>query len=264
MSGKQRRIFIGLGALALVSSAAAGRADAGEPAAAIPTTTTPTATSATSPRAKPASTPAAGEYRLDPKQSRLIVETETTGLSTMFGHNHRIAVGEMAGTVRTKRGTPSGGTFEITAKASSLEMMAKASSLRVIDSERDAGERQAIEAALRDEMLETSKYPDIAFKTTRVTSERRADGSYDVRLAGDLRLHGMRRAIVIPARVTVEGDTLHALGVFEVKQTDFNITPFSFVRGTVAIRDAVPEIANVVDQTDHASGTNPYYEASKK
>jgi Fe/S biogenesis protein NfuA len=33
---------------------------------------------------------------------------------------------------------------------------------------------------------------------------------------------------------------------------------------TVAIRDAVPEIANVVDQTDHASGTNPYYEAAKK
>jgi Fe/S biogenesis protein NfuA len=33
---------------------------------------------------------------------------------------------------------------------------------------------------------------------------------------------------------------------------------------TVAIRDAVPEIANVVDQTDHASGTIPYYEAAKK
>jgi Fe/S biogenesis protein NfuA len=33
---------------------------------------------------------------------------------------------------------------------------------------------------------------------------------------------------------------------------------------TVAIRDAVPEIVNVVDQTDHASGTNPYYEAAKK
>jgi Fe/S biogenesis protein NfuA len=33
---------------------------------------------------------------------------------------------------------------------------------------------------------------------------------------------------------------------------------------TVAIKDAVPEIARVVDTTDHASGTNPYYEAAKK
>ena len=33
---------------------------------------------------------------------------------------------------------------------------------------------------------------------------------------------------------------------------------------TVAIKEAVPEIANVVDTTDHASGTTPYYEAAKK
>ena len=32
----------------------------------------------------------------------------------------------------------------------------------------------------------------------------------------------------------------------------------------VAIRDAVPEITEVVDVTDHASGTNPYYEPAKK
>lgn len=32
----------------------------------------------------------------------------------------------------------------------------------------------------------------------------------------------------------------------------------------VAILDAVPEITEVVDVTDHASGTNPYFEAAKK
>lgn len=32
----------------------------------------------------------------------------------------------------------------------------------------------------------------------------------------------------------------------------------------VAIRDAVPEITNIVDVTDHLSGTNPYYQAQKK
>ncbi len=32
----------------------------------------------------------------------------------------------------------------------------------------------------------------------------------------------------------------------------------------VAIRESVPEILRVVDVTDHASGTNPYYEAAKK
>jgi Fe/S biogenesis protein NfuA len=32
----------------------------------------------------------------------------------------------------------------------------------------------------------------------------------------------------------------------------------------VAIKQSVPEIVSIVDVTDHASGTNPYYEAAKK
>lgn len=32
----------------------------------------------------------------------------------------------------------------------------------------------------------------------------------------------------------------------------------------VAIKNSIPEITNVVDVTDHASGTNPYYESAKK
>ena len=33
---------------------------------------------------------------------------------------------------------------------------------------------------------------------------------------------------------------------------------------SVAIQEAVPEVTSVVDVTDHASGTNPYYESAKK
>ena len=32
----------------------------------------------------------------------------------------------------------------------------------------------------------------------------------------------------------------------------------------VALREAVPEIAKIVDVTDHAAGTNPYFESAKK
>jgi Fe/S biogenesis protein NfuA len=31
----------------------------------------------------------------------------------------------------------------------------------------------------------------------------------------------------------------------------------------VAILDAAPEVTQVVDVTDHASGTNPYFESAK-
>ena len=36
------------------------------------------------------------------------------------------------------------------------------------------------------------------------------------------------------------------------------------IRPVSAILDSVPEITEVVDVTDHAGGTNPYYEAAKK
>jgi Fe/S biogenesis protein NfuA len=32
----------------------------------------------------------------------------------------------------------------------------------------------------------------------------------------------------------------------------------------VAIQDAIPEVEEIIDVTDHASGSNPYYEPSKK
>ena len=32
----------------------------------------------------------------------------------------------------------------------------------------------------------------------------------------------------------------------------------------VAVTGAIPEIASVVDVTDHAAGANPYYEPAKK
>lgn len=32
----------------------------------------------------------------------------------------------------------------------------------------------------------------------------------------------------------------------------------------VALRDAIPELESIVDVTDHASGTNPYFESAKK
>ena len=43
------------------------------------------------------------------------------------------------------------------------------------------------------------------------------------------------------------------------------MAPVTLTQGIeVAIREAVPEVTRVIDVTDHASGTNPYFEAAKK
>jgi polyisoprenoid-binding protein YceI len=178
---------------------------------------------------KSPSPPARASYQVDAKKSRLIIETQTTGLSAMFAHDHKIEARDFTGQATFTRTEGRGASLELTVKANSLYLLG----------ENDIGARQSIESALREDVLETAKYPEIVFKTQSVTSERRGDGTYDVRLVGDLKLHGVKRQVTIPARVSLEGDTLHAIGVFELRQTDFKITPFSFVSGSVGIRDVV-------------------------
>ena len=182
------------------------------------------------PPPKAATTKGRVECRIDPDKSRFMVETQTTGLSAMFAHDHKMQFAEFSGTASYNPGALSTGA--------SLQMNVKARSLHLIE-DQSVGEAQAIESVLRKEVLETEKYPEITFKTASVFSERRGDGTYDIRLTGDLTLHGVRRRITIPARVAIDPDGIHAIGLFEIKQTDFKITPFSFVGGTVAIRDQV-------------------------
>ncbi len=168
-------------------------------------------------------------YQIDAKKSRFIVETETGGLSSMFAHDHKIEIRDFSGAATFDRGSGGGGSLNLNVKTNSLYLL----------EEKNIGARQAIESALREEVLETAKYPEITFKTRSVTSERRGDGTYDVRLVGELRLHGVRRQMTVPARVSLKDGTLHAIGIFEIRQTDFKITPFSFINGTVTIKDMV-------------------------
>lgn len=170
-----------------------------------------------------------GSYQIDAKKSRFIVETQTTGLSAMFAHDHKIGVRDFSGQATFTRDTGKGASLTLTVQATSLYLLG----------EDEIGQRQAIESALREDVLETAKYPQIVFTSRSVTSERRGDGTFDVRLTGDLKLHGVKKQITMPARVSVENGTLHAIGVIELRQTDFKITPFSFVSGSVGIRDLV-------------------------
>jgi len=173
--------------------------------------------------------PAASELRIDPEKSRFIVETQTSGLSGSSLHDHRIGIGDFSGTVTLVPGALA---------TSKVSLTVRAGSLHLLDDNR-VGEGRAIEWTLREDVLEVTKYPEITFKSRTTKASRRGDGSYDVRLTGELALHGVRKVVTIPARVSLEGGTIHAIGTLEIRQSEFDITPFSFVGGVVTIKDAV-------------------------
>ena len=192
-----------------------------------------------------ASEPARAAYRIDVPRSRLVVNTETTGMSSMFGHDHKLEVRDFTGAVTLVPGEP------VTA---SLELSVRADSLRAID-ERDDGSAAEIDAALRDHVLETGKYPTITFKSRAVKAIARGDGTFDVNVVGRLDLHGIRREVTVPARSRADASARVSAGTLQLRQRDFKIAPFSFAGGTVTVADRVSLSFTIVAQRRSTGGS---------
>lgn len=165
-------------------------------------------------------------YRIDAGRSRFVVQAFAAGLLSMFGHDPLLAVTGFGGDARC---------VPATLGAASL-LLVKADSLVVV-SDMGEKERREIERAIRAELLETARHPEIAFMSASVSAQRMAEGQYQIEISGDLSLCGGTRRCPIGAQVTVNGDGLRARGEFSLRQSDYNIKPTSVAGGTLKVRD---------------------------
>ena len=114
-------------------------------------------------------------------------------------------------------------------------MNIKSASLEETSSVFTAQQKATIKKELETIVLETAKYPDITFKSTDVTGTMK-NGAFDVKIGGDMTLHGVTRHITIPATVTVNGDTLRATGEFSLDRKKFNVNATSAFKGLVKVK----------------------------
>jgi polyisoprenoid-binding protein YceI len=173
-----------------------------------------------------ARTKPAARYRLDASRSRFMVRAFSGGLLWFKGHDHFIAVREFTGEAQLTPGAVTPASLQITARADSLV------ETRDVFTEQ---QKQIINRELREIVLETAKYPEITFRSTDVAGKL-VGGQFEVKIGGDLTLHGVTRRIVIPAQVTLSGDTLRAVGEFTVNRGDYNVKATSAVHGLVRVR----------------------------
>jgi polyisoprenoid-binding protein YceI len=165
---------------------------------------------------------------IDPSQSTFTVQVFATGLLSAFGHNPRIVIREFRGNVNFAAGAnPLAGAR--------LSLHIQSNSLEVLDSVNEK-DRDEINRRMRMEVLEADSFPDIEYDCSRVTASGVGD-RYWVVLKGDLTLHGWTKPLPVSARVTVNGQSLRAVGEFAVRQTDFGIAPVAAVAGTIRVKD---------------------------
>jgi len=169
----------------------------------------------------------AASYVLDAAKSRFQVRATATGLLSAFGHNPTIAIRGFTGEVLFRAQTP---------EQSSLRFALDPGSLAVTNdiNEKD---RRDMERAMKEEVLETARYPEIRFETSEVQATRLAESMYRMKLIGKLTLHGVEQDVQIPCTVTVGEDSLRANGEFSIRQTDYGIHLVSAVGGALKVKD---------------------------
>jgi polyisoprenoid-binding protein YceI len=166
-------------------------------------------------------------YRIDAGQSHFWVRVFSGGLLWFKGHDHFIAIRDFTGDAQLDPGA---------SPPASLEMKIPAASLVETRDVFTEQQKQIIDKEIREIVLETSKYPEIIFKSTQVTAQLNS-GQFEARIEGDLTLHGVTRGIVVPAQVTLNGNDLHAKGTFEINRSDYNVKATSALHGTIRVRD---------------------------
>ena len=174
--------------------------------------------------------PATVTYILDASQSKFMAHANRSGLLWFKGHSHHLAASEFSGQVEV---TPD------TITPASLRLVVKATSLHETGADFTEPQKQIINKELREIVLHPDQYPDITFQSTNVTAKKSGADRYEVKIDGNLTLHGITKQIRIPAIVTVSGNTLRAVGEFSIDRDDFKVKATSAFHGMVRVDDDV-------------------------
>lgn len=182
-------------------------------------------------------TPVGNRYRLDASQSNFIAHAHAGGLLWFKGHDHLVAVREFTGEAQL---TPNA------INQSSLFISAKTASMVETSSVFTEPQKQIINKELREIVLLPAQYPEIVFKSRSVIGKTSGNNQYDLKITGDLTLHGVTRQITIPTKVSVTGNDLRAQGEFSINRDDFRVKATSAVHGLVRVRDKITFTFNIV------------------
>jgi polyisoprenoid-binding protein YceI len=187
----------------------------------------PTAASAGKSSANYSAQPAPARYSLDSSQSKFIVHAYAGGLFWFKGHDHYVAAREF------------GGEAEITSDSitpASLHLVVKSGSLVETGAVFTEQQKQIINKELREIVLQPDQYPEIIFQSTNVRGKSLGNGRYDLKISGNLTLHGVTRPIEIPAQVTLTGNDMRAVGEFRIDRGDYKVKATSAFHGLVRVR----------------------------
>ena len=168
-------------------------------------------------------------YVLDPAQSRFTMQAFARGLLSILGHSPTFAIRDFTGALDFDADAPAKTSFRLAVKADSLS---------VTDAVKPA-DREDMETRMQWDVLETAKYPEVVFEGAARSADRVADGWYRLRLAGELRLHGVARPHEVEAQLRLSDGEARLSGDTLLSQSAHRIQKVSALGGTIQLKDEV-------------------------
>jgi polyisoprenoid-binding protein YceI len=175
-------------------------------------------------------------YLLDKSSSRFVVRAYATGMLSAMGHNPTIAIRDFTGEAVIDPAAP---------EKSSLKLEIRADSLEVTDDIKNK-DRQEMESAMNQKVLESEKYPAITFEGAATSANQLSEGRFQVQMNGALSLHGATGRVPVTVQVTLMGDMLRASGEFSLLQSNYGIAPVSVAGGALKLKDELKFTFDIV------------------
>ena len=156
---------------------------------------------------------------IDTERSTITIHVGKSGLLSAAAHDHTINAPISSGAI-LESGAP-----HVEFRVETAKMTVKP------DPKIDAKDQATIQTHMEELTLETKKFPEIAFRSSRV--QKLADGQWKV--DGDLSLHGVTKSVSLTVKQAGDSWTTHTV----LKQTDFGITPISIGGGIIKVKNEV-------------------------
>ena len=165
-------------------------------------------------------------YRVEPGDSLLVVRVYRGGRLAKLGHDHVVSSREPRGFIDADKGRAD---LYVAVESLAVDDPAQrtAAGFESHPSESDiAGTR----SNMLEKVLEAERFPFVVLRVRAVEQGV---------LQAELSLHGVTRALRVPAKIEPGEERIVASGSFAISQSDFGIAPFSVFGGALAVQDRI-------------------------
>lgn len=183
------------------------------------------------------SVPGAVHYQVDSAASELHILVYRGGAMARMGHNHVISSKNVSGSLwvhpnltRSRLLLTLPVNSLIVDDAAARQAEGEDFAVAVPQDARD-GTRKNM---LRPEVLDGEQYPNVTLQSTAISGTRASP-----LLTLHITIKNASHDVSVPVKLTETAEGLTASGQFDLKQTDFGITPFSIALGALKVVDAM-------------------------